>query len=118
MTTAISQTALHPHYFDACREADRLDIQPEDREAFIHKACTALAHRAWRREVEPLLRQKVKVISPYPPEMTIRADGKVESQPPTYPAEVTEVLRLIDELVNASARNHGLALEESAHVRN
>lgn len=87
-------------YNEARRLADVHHIPWHRVDDFIARTSAALAHEAWRRDIQPWLDAKVKIVLCF-------------LSPAEYTPAQREALATIDELIQQRARHYGLQPPES-----
>lgn len=87
-------------YNEACRLADKHEIPPHQQRDFIAHTSMVLAHQAWRRDIQPWLDMKVKIVLCF-------------LSPAEYTPAQREALAILDELIQQRARHFGLQPPET-----
>ena len=97
---AIEALERQMFYNEACYLADKHKIPWHQQQDFIARTSMALAHEAWRRDIQPWLDAKVKIVLCF-------------LSPAEYTPAQREALATIDELIQQRARHYGLQPPES-----
>lgn len=99
--TAIELQDRPMFYNEACYLADKHEIPWHQQQDFIARTSMALAHQAWRRDIQPWLDAKVKIVLHF-------------LSPAEYTPAQREALAILDELIQQRAKFYGLVPPERA----
>lgn len=88
-------------YNEACYLADKHEIPWHQQQDFIARTSMALAHQAWRRDIQPWLDMKVKIMLCF-------------LSPAEYTQAERDAFATFDELIQQRAKFYGLVPPERA----